>query len=191
MCDDMMQLHKRMFPDSQIAAAMALKRKKCTSLILQLGDYVGKKLSEHLKVNKFCIKLDETTDCSMQKACAIIVKYLEKGTNSIKTAMLDIINVYDGHDGGSSGESINNKIIQCLNSHEIPINNLMGFAADGTSKIMGLYNSVTSRLKLDMPGIYILRWVSHSIHLCSIEAAKTLLRACENLVRNIYNFFCA
>lgn len=189
MCDDMMELHKRMFPDSEIAAAMALKRKKCTTLVQQLGDFVGGRLASKLKENKFSIIIDESTDCSVEKACAIIVKYFDKATNMIKTAMLDIVNVYDGQEGGSSGEALFNKIIHCLNSYEIPLNNLIGFAADGASNMMGAFNSVTSRLKHDIPGISILRCVSHSIHLCSSEAAKTLPRSCEDLVRNIYNFF--
>ncbi|XP_076044849.1 uncharacterized protein LOC143027446 [Oratosquilla oratoria] len=41
LCDDMITLQKRMFPDSAIAAALALKRKKCTALLQDLGDYVG------------------------------------------------------------------------------------------------------------------------------------------------------
>lgn len=178
-----------MFPDSEIAAAMLLKRKKCTSLLQHLGDYVGSKLASKLKESKFSIIIDETTDCSLEKACAIIVKYFDRTENAIKTAMLDIINVYDGHEGGSSGEALFNKIINCLNSYEIPLNILIGFAADGAANIMGCFNSVTSRMKHEMPGISILRCVSHSIHLCSSEAAKTLPRSCEDLVRNVYNFF--
>lgn len=169
----MMALQKRMFPDSKIAAAMALKRKKCTSLMQQLGDYVGKTITSKLQNSKFSIIIDETTDCSLEKACAIMVKYFDQSVNGIKTAMLDIVNIHQGHTGGSSGEALYKIIINCLNSRDIPLSNLIGFAADGASNIMGSNNSVTSRLKNDMPGISILRCVSHSIHLCSSEAAKT------------------
>lgn len=152
----MIALHKRMFPDSEIAAEMQLKRKKCTSLMQQLGEYINNQLSSKLKNNKFSIIIDETTDCSLDKACAIIVKYLDKSVNVIKTAMLDIVNVHQGLKGGSSGESLYMKIMECLNSRDIPISNFIGFAADGASNIMGPVNSVTSRLKHGMPGISIL-----------------------------------
>lgn len=185
----MIELQKRMFPDSEIAAAMALKRKKCAALLHQLGDYVGSKLASKLQQSKFSIIIDETTDCSLEKACVIIVKYFDRAENAIKTAMLGILNVYGGHDGGSSGEALFNKIINCLNSYDIPLNNLIGFAADGASNMMGSFNSVTSRLKQEVPGISILRCVSHSIHLCSSEAAKTLPRCCEELVRNVLKKF--
>lgn len=186
LCDDMITLQKRMFPDSKIAAAFALKRKKCTALLRQLGNFLGDRLASKLKDNIFSVIIDETTDCSLEKACAVVVRYFDKARNVIQTAMLDILNAYEGQEGGSSREALFKKIIHCLNSYGIP---LLGFAADGASNMMGAYNSVTSRLKQDMPGISILKCVSHSIHLCSSEAAKTLPRACENLVRNVYNFF--
>ena len=108
--------------------------------------------------------------------------------NEIKAHMLDVINVYKNSEG-STGENIYKMLINCLESHGIPLTNLVGFAADGASNIMGKYNSVTSRPKTGAPGVIIFKCVAHSIHLCSSEAAKTLPRACEDLLRNIYNFF--
>lgn len=106
----------------------------------------------------------------------------------IKTSLLDLINIYDNH-GSASGEALFNTIMTCLTSHSIPLSNLIGFAADGASNIMASLNSVTSRLKSARPGISVFKCVAHTIHLCSSEAAKTLPRACEDVVRNIYNFF--
>lgn len=77
----------------------------------QIGDFVGNRLASKLKENKFSIIIDESTDCWVEKACAIIVKHLNKSINVIKTAMLDVVNVYDEYEGGSSGEAILNKII--------------------------------------------------------------------------------
>ena len=74
-------------------------------------------------------------------------------------------------------------------AHDIPLNNMVGFAADGASNIMGRYNSISSRLRAAAPGITVFKCVAHSIHLCSSEAAKTLPRSCEDLLRNVYNFF--
>ena len=120
LCDDMIALQKRMFPDSEMAAALALKRKKCTALMQDLGDYVGNRLASKLKESKFSVIIDESTDCSLEKACTVIVKYFDKGKNVIKTAMLEIPNVYGGEEGGSSGEALFHKLIHCLNSYAIP-----------------------------------------------------------------------
>lgn len=66
MCEDFMELNK-MFPDSKIAAYMALKRTKCTILANVFGNYVAGKLAQILQSNKFSIIIDETTDCSTKK----------------------------------------------------------------------------------------------------------------------------
>nr|XP_027227086.1 uncharacterized protein LOC113819049 [Penaeus vannamei] len=178
-----------MFPDSTIAAQVALKRKKCSQQTKVLGELLAKQLARKLQLNKFSLIIDETTDCTADRACALIVKYFDKETNTIKTSMLDIISLYDENDG-SSGVSLFNLITKTLNTYQIPLTNMVGFAADGASNIMGAVNSVSSRLKAHMPGITIFKCVAHSIHLCSSEAAKTLPRTCEELVRNVYTFFC-
>ncbi|XP_076032994.1 uncharacterized protein LOC143020457 [Oratosquilla oratoria] len=188
MCEDIMALNKMMFPDSKIAAHMALKRTKCTSLSHVLGNYVASQLGQKLQTNKFSIIIDETTDCSTNKACAILVKFYDSVQHKITTALLDLVNIYDSQ-GSASGEALFNIIMDCLKAHSIPISNLIGFAADGASNIMGSMNSVSSRLKNVSPGISVFKCVAHTIHLCSSEAAKTLPRVCEDLVRNVYNFF--
>ncbi|XP_076036562.1 uncharacterized protein LOC143022301 [Oratosquilla oratoria] len=188
LCDDILEVNRQMFPDSSIAAQMALKRKKCSEVVKVLGDYLTKKLATKLQKNKFSLIIDESTDCSSDKACALVVKYYDKASAQIQTAMLDLINLYDGNEG-ASGESLFNLILKCLSNHQIPLSNMIGFAADGASNIMGSLNSVTSRLRKQVPGITIFRCVAHSIHLCSSEAAKTLPRKCEDLIRNVYTFF--
>ncbi|XP_076033104.1 uncharacterized protein LOC143020558 [Oratosquilla oratoria] len=188
LCDDILEVNRQMFPDSSIAAQMALKRKKCSEVVKVLGDYLTKKLAIKLQKNKFSLIIDESTDCSSDKACALVVKYYDKESAQIQTAMLDLINLYDGNEG-ASGESLFNLILKCLSNHQIPLSNMIGFAADGASNIMGSLNSVTSRLRKQVPGITIFRCVAHSIHLCSSEAAKTLPRKCEDLIRNVYTFF--
>ena len=177
-----------MFPDSEIASNMKMKRTKCTNVVNKLGTYATEQLANKLKNSKFSIIIDETTDCSVQKSCAVIIKFFDSVKNEIKTQMLDLIDVYKNN-GGSTGDNIFNMLMNCLRAHTIPLNNLVGFAADGASNIMGKHNSVTSRLKTAAPGITVFKCVAHSIHLCSSEAAKTLPRACEDLLRNIYNFF--
>lgn len=90
---------------------------------------------------------------------------------------------------GSSGENLYTIIINFLTHNDIPLANLIGFAVDGASNIMGIHNSVSSRIRENLPGITIFKCICHTIHLCSSEAAKTLPRHCEDLLCNIYSFF--
>lgn len=183
-----MQLNKVIFLDSQIVAHMVLERTKCTALANVFGNYVAVKISNNLKINTFSIIIDETTDCSTNKACAIIVKFYDAVEHKITTALVDLINLYDNL-GSASGEALFTAIMNCLTSQSIPLSNLIGFAAVGASNIMSSISSVSSRLKNASLGICIFKCVAHTIHLCSSEAAKTLPRMCEDLVRNIYNIF--
>lgn len=54
--------------------------------------------------------------------------------------------------------------------------------------MMGAFNSVASRFIDNFPGIFIMKCVCHSAHLCASEACKELPRNCEYFARNIFNF---
>ncbi|CAI6372540.1 unnamed protein product [Macrosiphum euphorbiae] len=54
---------------------------------------------------------------------------------------------------------------------------------------MGKHNSVSTLMKEMFPGIMIVKCICHSLHLCCSQACKSLPRRCEDLARNIYNFF--
>ena len=103
--------------------------------------------------------------------------------------MLDIIDIHDissntdnNNTNGSSGVSLYNLIKKCLENN-IPLNNLISFGANDAANIMGRHNFITCRLRENLPGIVKIKCVYHSIHLCASEAAKTLPRATEDLLR--------
>ncbi|CAN7975462.1 unnamed protein product, partial [Ixodes persulcatus] len=66
---------------------------------------------------------------------------------------------------------------------------MIGFAADGANVMMGAHYSVASLLQADIPGIFIMKCVCHSFHLCALYACKTLARGVEDLARDVYNYF--
>ncbi|XP_076038541.1 uncharacterized protein LOC143023802 [Oratosquilla oratoria] len=139
-CYHLIDLNKRMFPDSRIAAQMAMKHTKYTAAVNSLGKYASEQLACKLQTNKFSLIIDETTDCSVSKSCAVIVKYLDQVEKVVKTEMLDLIDVFQSGQG-LTGENIYDFLLKCLNTH-IPLANLIGFAAGATSNNMGRYNSI-------------------------------------------------
>ncbi|KAG7177383.1 hypothetical protein Hamer_G016667 [Homarus americanus] len=58
----LVDLMKRMFPDSAIAQGMNMKRTKCTEVERTLGRCVTADLVDKLRESKFSIIVDETTD---------------------------------------------------------------------------------------------------------------------------------
>ncbi|XP_027218793.2 uncharacterized protein [Penaeus vannamei] len=189
LCGDLMELNKRMFPDSEIAAQMAIRRKKCASLVQSLGDYASQKLANKLTKSKFSLIVDEVSDCGSEKACAVGVRYFDVDENVIKTTMLDVVNVCEGNEAGPTGEGLYSKLVSSLGLLSIPTSNLIGFAYDGASNMMGVFNSVSNLLRDSFPGISVFKCVSSRIQICANEASKALPESCENLVHNIYSFF--
>lgn len=167
-----------------------MKRTKCTDVTKKIGGVITEDTVTDLRNNKFSVIVDESTDISVTKCLTVIVKYYNSAKGIIVTKMLDLLDVYGGNQvHGSTGESLFNMFFEILERHNIPHNNLIGFAADGAANIMGDYNSLCSRLRQQFPGIIIIKCICHSLHLCASEAAKTLPRHCEDLIRNIYAFF--
>ncbi|KAL3231300.1 hypothetical protein MRX96_023346 [Rhipicephalus microplus] len=100
-------------------------------------------------------------------------------------AFLDLVPVSDG-----TAKSIFSSLKAVFTSTEIPYErNLIGFAADGANVIMGAHHSVASMLQAQIPGIFILKCICHSFHLCASYACRTLPRGVEDLARDVYNYF--
>lgn len=66
---------------------------------------------------------------------------------------------------------------------------LIGFATDGASAMMGVHNSLSTKLKDDVPNRFILKCTCHSFSLCANYACKKLPKVCEELARKIYIYF--
>lgn len=87
-------------------------------------------------------------------------------------------------------QDIYEKIINYFDTKKIPYkDNLIGFASDGASVMAGKHNSVMSRLKQDVPNIFLIRCICHSFHLCASAACEKLPRGVEDIVRDTHNFF--
>jgi len=89
----------------------------------------------------------------------------------------------------STAQYITDKVIELLNSFEVPLQNMIGFAADNASVMMGNISGVQARLKEFVPHLFVIGCTCHSFHLCCSAACMQLLRAIEQFARNVYNFF--
>lgn len=66
--------------------------------------------------------------------------------------------------------------------------NLVGFAFDGANTMFGSKHSVKTLLEEDVPGIFVMKCICHSLALCASYASEKLPNNVEELVRNIYNY---
>ncbi|KAL0830023.1 hypothetical protein ABMA28_003481 [Loxostege sticticalis] len=195
--DHLSDLLKSCFPDSKIAADLAMKRDKCTATVKNvIGESQKEYLENILRHQKFSVLADESTDIASCKTICIVVRYFDKNYKKIMTCLWQLEPLHEktgtGETSSSRGctaESLYLTIIETFTQRKVPLENIIGFASDGCNVMMGAHNSVASRLRTALPGIQIIKCICHSMHLCANEACKELPRRCEDLARNVYAFF--
>ena len=92
--DHLTDLCKVMFPDSQIAQGIHMKRTRCTELSYKLAETIQEELAEKLRTNQFSMIIDESTDTSKAKNLCIVVKFYDKEDGFIKTRLLALKDIY-------------------------------------------------------------------------------------------------
>lgn len=176
-------LNKNIYPDSDIANIGVMKRKKATKLITKvLGPAFKRQIYEDLRSCKFSLIIDETTDISTKKSLVLVVRYYKNFI--LRDRFLDLLEVVK-----CTAEILFNTIRDYFMSNNIPLTNLIGFAADNASTMMGQLNGVQARFQEIVPNIYVLGCSCHSMHLCTSAAAKLLPNSVEQFTRDIYSYF--
>jgi hypothetical protein len=183
--DHLMELIKSVCNDSEIAKKMSCDHTKCTALI---NNAIGKSNFEELilkmKTNKFSILVDESTDKTDEKHLAVVVRTCLNNLD-VRDEFLCMLDVVDGTSNG-----LYTLLIDFFNKHEIPYkSNMIGFAADGTNTMMGAHNSLQALIKRDIPNVFIMKCICHSLALCASYACEKLPSGLEDLVRSIYSYF--
>nr|CAI5822409.1 unnamed protein product [Callosobruchus analis] len=151
-----------------------------------LKNYAESSVVEKLRNQFFSIIIDETTDISSKKCLAILVRFLDASKDKIKDTLLALVEVENCTAGG-----LTQAIVDLLEKFEINKNNVIGFAADNASVMMGQFGGVQAKLKeLVNPDIFVLGCICHSLHLCASEACKKIPSEAEEFVQDIYNYIC-
>lgn len=151
-------------------------------------------LIKKLNFSKFSIMVDESTDIGTQSHMCIVVRFYDHELKKMVSKFWDLVPVYDINNPdkvneGATAKNLFECIINSFKKYEINVNNIIGFGSDGCASMMGKHNSVSTLMKEMFPGIMIVKCICHSLHLCCSQACKSLPRRCEDLARNIYNFF--
>lgn len=198
--DHMTPLMKKCFPDSKIAQKFVLGRTKATNIVKNVIAKTQKEdLIEKLKTHQFSVLTDESTDISCTKTACILVRYFDFDDSEVKTRFWNLANVFD-HSSDSNdtnfadvanatAQNLFEAITKSCEEYDIPLENFIGFASDGANTMMGAQNSVASRFRAQCPGITIIKCICHSLHLVASDACKQLPRHCEDLARDVFNFF--
>lgn len=167
---------------SQVAK-MSCARTKCTAII---NNVVGKTsfqiLVDNLKNNKFSLLVDESTDVSSVKSLAMVVRFNKNVV--VRDEFLALISIKD-----ASAQNLYETIISFFNEHQIPYKKqLVGFGADGANTMMGNNHSLKTLLEQDIPDLFIMKCICHSLALCASYACEKLPDTVEKLIRNVFSY---
>lgn len=176
--------------DSAIAQGVKLSPSKIKIIISKiLYPTIHEDLKGKLTRQKFSILIDESTDCSTNSAICICTRYFDEGLGKVVTSLWDFVEIYDDTDRRATGEDLYNLIRDSFANAEIPIQNVVGFASDGANNVSGIRNSVASRMQRDLPGIFIIKCLSHSIHLVACKAVNELPHEIEAVCSATFAYF--
>ena len=183
--DHFNDLLHQLCPDSLTAAQFKSKRTKTKCIIKNAcAPYFHSQLTERMKNTYFSLIIDEITDVSSTKDLAIVCRFYDKHRTRVVSEFYNMVPIVD-----STAESLYTTFMSQLSSDNIPTSNLIGFAEDTTNVMFGEHNSVASRLKKDVPNIFLMKCICHSAHLCASYACEKLPRSIEELLCDIYNYF--
>ncbi|XP_071578641.1 uncharacterized protein [Temnothorax nylanderi] len=129
----------------------------------------------------YSLIIDETTDVSTNKSLAVVMRFFEENDYDHFFGLIKV--------NSCTAESLYNAVIELLNKHKVPVEKMLGFAADNASVMMGNIKGVQAHFKRHNPNLFVMGCVCHSFHLCSSAAATKLPPEIEDFARGIYNFF--
>lgn len=172
-------------PGKETIQAVKCSRTKASNLVNnKVGPFVQNALASILQKNYFSVILDETTDISTSKCLVVIVRYYNKIEEQTVDSFFGLLELNVG-----TTDAIFEAVTNLFAKHSIPLTNLIGFASDNASVMMGHLHGVKAKLEKEVPNIFVIGCMSHSLHLCASKACAVLPNGLENLVRNVFNYF--
>lgn len=177
-------------PDSAVAKQVKVSQHKVKLIISKvIRPVIHEELRQKLLSQKFSVLIDESTDCSTDSAICICVRYFDEDLAKVTTAMWDFVEIYDDSDRRATGETLWNIVTSSFTTEEIPTANIIGFASDGANNVSGINHSVASRFRDQCSGIFILKCLSHSIHLVAMKAFSELPSEIEAICAATFSYF--
>ena len=180
----LIQLIKSVAMDSSVAKHFKCGKTKATAVTKTIMRTEGRdEIIKTISFQPFSIIIDETTDVSTKKCLVIVIRYFDFSISRVKDKFLTLLEVE--HVDAKALFEVLKTFFTSLN---IDMKNIIGFAADNASVMMGTKGGVKSFLLNENPYLYVMGCVCHSMHLCASAAAKKIPANVENLARNVYLF---
>lgn len=167
-----------MFPDSKIAEAYSCARTKTTAIITHaLAPAMREVVDKACSSSAFTILCDSGNDGIDRKYFAILVRYWDDVMGQAVTRFLGMptCNI-------ATAEELFEALDGTMENHGLPWRNVVGFASDSANVMVGVNNSVLSRIRSKQRDVFSLGCLCHLASLCATSALKTLpISACGSV----------
>ncbi|XP_026293825.1 uncharacterized protein LOC113217939 [Frankliniella occidentalis] len=167
---------------------LRMHRTKCSMLIKNvIAPAMLTDLVRDIGDRPFSLIIDESTDVSVVKYLAFMVRYHSPTRKAVVTDFLGFAEVYRAF-----AVSLYTLTKEYLQEVGLRIQNLVGLGTDGAASMCSAVHdnsSVYSLLKRDVPNLQLVKCVCHTLHLAASHASDVLPEDLEFLVRETRNWF--
>lgn len=159
---------KEGLPDSQISKKFSINRLKGQKIINNMtGPENCGRISEFCKNNYYSLVLDESTDCTVSKNLAVLIRIFD---GECFDRFLELVPIDD-----STANGIFNATMEILKKHNIPLQNMVGITTDNCNVMTGGSNGVQSKIKRVVPNVFTNGCICHILNLISYSASKNCI----------------
>lgn len=116
------------------------------------------------------------------KSLAVVIRYF--CGKRVRDRFLDLVEVTD-----ETADGLHTALIECLKKNDIPLDLMIGFAADNANVMMGDKGGVKAKLQASLPNLFVMGCVCHSFALCSEAACSKIPDGVERFAKDICNYF--
>ncbi|KAK3888410.1 hypothetical protein Pcinc_007538 [Petrolisthes cinctipes] len=164
---------------------MTLKKTKASYVMQDSNAWEeSHEIAKICQENKFSLLIDESTDVSVSQNLAVVVRFFDSKKTKVTDALLDIVEVDDG-----SAHCLYQAVKRLLEEKKIPLCNIIAFASDNCSTMLGSISGFQALLKKDVPAVCVLGCICHSFALCASHACAQLPSYLEQFLRDICCYF--
>lgn len=166
---------------------LRLHRTKCSMLIKNvIAPEMLSEIIADVGGNEYSLILDESTDVSVSKYMAVCIRYQSAKLKVINTAFLGLVQVVS-----TTAVALVDALCDFLAKIGIQIKKCVGLGSDGASNMVGIHNSVYTRLreKSGNPDLVLFKCICHSLHLCTSKAGLELPTSIDYMLQQTYTWF--
>ena len=174
-----------MFPDSKIAELYSCTRTKTTAIVTHaLAPAMREQVVRECRSSPFTILCDGGNDQIDKKYFAVLVRYWDDNVHHVATRFLamPVSNI-------ATAERLFDTLNAVMEEHEIPWENVVGYASDTANVMVGAHNSLLSRVRAKQPQVFSLGCLCHLSNLCAVAALKTLPVSVDDLLIDVFYHF--